>query len=103
MLGTGKWECQIDSMFFKGIVFITISDNNGEYVFNIEIPNEKIPEFEVFDVKTEGNTMSAKAKLEQLRDNEIELEITFNENAFVGFMKIPFVGRVKLRDGKKIS
>ena len=31
MIGLGKWGCRIDSVFYKGEVRVTVSDDGGDY------------------------------------------------------------------------
>ncbi len=62
MIGLGKWVCNVDSMFYRGEVFFTISDNNGQYAF----------------------------------------DLTFEtDDTFTGLVKIPFIGKIKLKDGRR--
>ena len=44
MIGLGIWEASINTMFFRGTGRVTISDNNGEYDFRLEVIGENVPE-----------------------------------------------------------
>ena len=103
MIGIGTWQCSVDTMFFKGDATIKIFDNNGEYGFEISIPDVDIPEIEVKDIVEEGNTITATAQISLLPGKDISIYVEFEEDTFSGYLKIPFVGKVKLKNGKKVA
>ncbi len=103
MIGLGKWACSVSTMFYTGEVKITVSDNNGSYGFEIGIPGVKIPDVTVRDVKIDGNTITAVAQTSILPGRDIELSINFNGDSFEGFAKVPVLGKVKLKNGRRIE
>jgi hypothetical protein len=103
MLGVGKWKGSVSSMVFQGDVVLEILDNNGVYSFDIEIPGQDIPDFSVKDIAAEGNVLSAKANTSLLAGKDIDIELTFEENTFEGFLKIPFLGKVRIKNGVKVG
>ena len=50
MIGIGNWGCHVDTMFFKGDVKFTITDNGGEYGFELHMDGP-IPEFQIKEIK----------------------------------------------------
>lgn len=97
MTGIGKWEAAINTMLFKGTGRVTISDNNGEYDFKLEIVGENIPEFTVTDVVEEGNTLRAVAESDMFKGKKIPVTATFDGDNVVGTAKLPFIGGIKVR------
>ena len=102
MIGIGTWACRVDTMFFKGDVQFKITDNNGKYGLEI-IMDGPVPKFEIKSIKEEGNTLHAVGTVELLPGKEIESVLTFNGDTFEGAMKVPMLGKIKLKDGRKIG
>lgn len=96
MIGIGKWEAAINTMLFKGTGRVTISDNDGQYDFKLEIVGENIPEFTVTDVVEEGNTLRAVAESDMFKGKKIPVTATFDGDNVVGTAKLPFIGGIKV-------
>lgn len=103
MIGLGKWACNVNTMFFSGEVKINVFDDNGSYGFELDIPGIEIPDITIKEVKEEGDTINAVAQTSLLPGKDIELTITFDGDEFDGFLKIPFLGKVKFKDGHRIT
>ncbi|MBQ2775728.1 MAG: hypothetical protein IJF40_07580 [Clostridia bacterium] len=103
MIGLGTWQCSVDTMFFSGTAEVRVFDNNGEYGFELKVPNVDIPKIDVKEVIEEGNTINAVATAALLPGKEINLSLEFDGDTFTGFVKVPFIGKVKIKDGKKIA
>ncbi len=54
MIGLGNWVCHVDTMFFRGDAHIKLFDNNGEYGFELTLPDMDIPEIAIKDVSEDG-------------------------------------------------
>lgn len=102
MIGLGKWACSVSTMFFSGEVKIDIFDNNGEYGFNLNIPGVDIPDITVKEVEEDGNTINAVVQTSLLAGKDINLTAIFEGDTIDGFIKIPFLGKVKFKDGHRI-
>jgi hypothetical protein len=102
MIGLGTWEAPINTIAFRGIGRMIISDNNGEYDFKFEIPDVDIPEIVVSDIVEDGNTLTASAECDLVKGKKIPVSVTFEGDTLTGLIKIPFIGRVKL-NGKRIG
>ena len=103
MIGLGKWGCDINSMIYSGKVVIDITDNNGVYHFDLSLTDFDVPEYEVVDVIEEGNDTLKIIVLVPMLAREIEMTVTFTENSFSGMAKLPFLGKIKFKDGYRIS
>lgn len=101
MIGIGTWSFNVDTMFFRGEAQIKIFDNGGEYGFEVKIPGEDIPEIIVKDVVEDGNTLNAVGNISLLKGKDIPVSLTFEGDTANGFLKVPYVGKIKLKDGKK--
>ena len=102
MIGLGKWACSVDTMFFSGDVTLNVVDKNGEYDFEIDLPDIDIPEYEVKSVEEDGNTIKAVVNVPMI-GKDADLSVTFDGNTFTGFLKIPFLGKVKFKDGHRVT
>ncbi|MDR1629472.1 MAG: hypothetical protein LBS36_04570 [Oscillospiraceae bacterium] len=104
MIGIGKWAGRVDTIFFKGDVTIVIKDVDGQYDFDIELnANMDIPEFKFYDIVEEGNTLSGKGEVSLLPGKVIDANLTFEGDTMQGFLKIPYVGKIKIKDAKKVG
>ena len=103
MIGIGKWACSVNTMFFSGDVEFDIFDNNGEYGFNIDIPGVKIPDIKVKEVEEDDDSITATVETSLLEGKDITLFVTIDGDTFDGYLKVPFFGKVKLKNGRKIG
>ena len=103
MIGLGKWACIVNTMVFSGDVEFEIFDNNGEYGFNLNLPNVKVPDFKVKEVEEDDDTITATIETSLLEGKDITLVVTIDDDTFDGYIKVPFFGKVKLKNGRKIG
>jgi hypothetical protein len=103
MMGLGKWACSVNTMFFSGDVDFEIFDNNGEYGFNLNIPNIKIPDITVKEVGEDDDTITATVETSVLPGKDITLVVTIDGDEFDGYIKVPMFGKVKLKNGRRIG
>jgi len=106
MLGLGTWNFSVDTMLYRGDAKIIIGEKDGEYDVAVEIPvMDDMPAFTFEDVQTEGDTItgSAKVDMDMLRDRDIPFSLTFDGDSATGFLKVPFLGKIKLNDGVRIA
>lgn len=101
MIGLGKWICHVDTMFFRGDAKLNLFDNNGEYGFELSIPDMSIPEVSIHDVTEDGNTLHAIANVDLLPGKDIDVTLTFDGDKVDGLLKVPFIGKIKLKDGRR--
>ncbi|MBE6812432.1 MAG: hypothetical protein IKJ63_09750 [Clostridia bacterium] len=104
MIGIGKWLCKVNSMFYRGEVTLNIADNNGEYDITLEIDADfDMPDYKIYDVTTEGNTVTAKAEVSLLPGKVVDVSFTIENDVLSGVLKVPFMGKIKVTDGHKIA
>jgi len=109
MLGLGTWEFNVDTMFYRGRVLLVVEEKDGEYDISLDIPGMDVPSFDVVSLEAdEGNTDTAgtitgAAQTDLLRGKDIPFSITFDGDSAEGFLKVPFMGKFSMRDGKRIG
>lgn len=103
MIGLGTWACNVNTMFFSGEAKIKIFDNNGSYGFELNVPGVTVPDIDVKKIEEDDDTITAVVQTSLLPGKDIELTVTFDEDEFDGFVKIPFLGKVKFKDGHRVD
>ena len=103
MIGLGKWGCDVNSLIYSGKVVINITDDNGKYHFDLSLTDFDVPEYEVVDVIEDGSDTLKIFVLVPMIAKQVELTVTFTVDSFSGVAKIPFLGKVRFKDGYKIS
>ncbi len=104
MIGLGKWSGDIQTSFISGNAIVDITDNNGEYAFNVTVPSlKKLPKFTVYDVQENGNTLSGKAEIELMGKMTVDVSVNIDGDTFTGYIKVPFMGKIEIKNGRKIG
>lgn len=103
MIGLGKWACNVNTMFFSGEAKIRVFDNNGSYGFELEVPGVSVPDITVKNIEEDDDTIKAVVQTSLLPDKDIDLFVAFDGDEFDGYVKIPFLGKVKFKDGHRIA
>lgn len=105
MIGLGKWTGDIETSMISGSAVVEISDNNGEYAFSVETDSLKtVPNFTVYDVTESGNTLSGKADIEFMGKITVQIFVEFtSDTTFKGYIKVPFIGNLEIKNGRKIG
>lgn len=103
MIGIGKWECSVDTMMFRGEGIVTIANKNGAYDFTVEAKGVKMPPYSVGNIIENGSTLSAVVTTPMLPGKEVPIELTFDGDVFTGFAKIPLLGKIKFKNGRRIG
>lgn len=103
MIGLGKWSGEINTSVLSGTALVEIKDNGGQYDFSITVPGaDKLPEFTVYNVTESGNTLSGKADIMIMGKITVDITAEFNGDTFVGFIKVPFLGKIDIKNGRRI-
>ena len=104
MIGLGKYKAKINNMFFKGDAIFELENEGGKYEMEIELQGADfdMPDFELKDVREDGNTLLATATTSLLPGKDIDGELTVADAKCNGFLKIPFIGKIKIKDAEKI-
>lgn len=103
MVGLGKWEFNVNTMFFKGNVFLDIFDDGGKYGYRLEVPGMTVPALDIISVSESGNTVEAVARASMLPGKDILVHAEFDGDTVGGYVKVPVLGKVKINDGHKIG
>lgn len=106
MIGLGKWQADIDNILFKGAAVFTIADENGNYKIDLELPGEDlgVSDIDIQNIQEDGDTLTGEAKVDILPGNKpCEISLTFSDDVCNGFLKVPFIGKIKVKDAKKIG
>ncbi|MBQ7542231.1 MAG: hypothetical protein IJT44_08075 [Clostridia bacterium] len=103
MIGLGKWSCSVDTMMFRGDAILTVADNGGAYEITAEVPGMTMPEYAVSNITEDGDTLTAIVTTPLLSGKELPISLTFDSDTFTGFAKVPLLGKIKFKNGKRIS
>ncbi|MBQ6708746.1 MAG: hypothetical protein IJM97_07355 [Clostridia bacterium] len=104
MIGLGTWTCKIDTMIFKGDVTLTISDNGGDYDFELILPGADAPDFSVKNIVEDGNTLSGIINIDLLKGKDIPISLTFDGDTLSGGLtNVPFIKKINFKDGRRVK
>ncbi|MBQ8183618.1 MAG: hypothetical protein IJ025_06945 [Clostridia bacterium] len=103
---TNKYKAKINNMFFKGDAVFGITYTDGKYGMEIDLEGAEFDmPVEIIEAQleySEENTFIAKATTELLPEKIIDITLTFEDDKCNGFLKIPFIGKVKIKDAVKV-
>lgn len=103
MLGLGTWEFPVNIMVYKGTVQMDITGEEGQYGFALRVPNYEVPDVTIRSVSENGSTLNIIARIAMFKNKDIPVSVTFDGDTASGMVKAPFVGRIKLNNGRKIA
>lgn len=105
-IGIGSWAGKINVRLAKGEVKFQISeDANGDYKIDVSLPGAlKTAKINFFDLVEgeDGKTISGKGTISVLPGRKLEGSFTFEEDTFVGEIKAPVVGKIKITEGHRV-
>ena len=105
-IGIGTWAGKISLRLARGEVRFTIGeDDNGDYKIDVALPGAlKTAKINFYDLTEEpdGKTISGKGKISVLPGRELTGAFTFEEDTFVGEIKAPVVGKIRITDGHRV-
>lgn len=106
-IGIGSWAGKINVRLARGEVNFNISeDENGEYKIDVKLPGAlKTAKISFFDLveQADGKTITGNGTISVLPGRNLEGAFTFEEDTFVGEIKAPVVGKIKITDGHRIG
>ena len=106
MIGLGKWQAEINNIIFKGSAVFTIADDNGNYKIDLELPGEDlgVSDINIQNIQEDGDTLTGEATVDIIPGGKAcEISLTFTDDLCNGFLKVPFIGKIKVKDAKKIG
>ena len=105
-IGIGSWAGKINVRLARGEVKFTISEGaDGEYKIDVTLPGAlRTAKIDFMNLKEEedGKTISGEGKISVLPGRKLTGAFTFEEDTFVGEIKAPVVGHIKITDGHRI-
>lgn len=100
---TNKYRAKINNMFFKGDAVFGITYTDEKYGMEIDLEGAEFEmPVEIVEAEVEDTTLIAKATTPLLPDKIIDVTLTFEDDKCNGFLKIPFIGKIKIKDAIKI-
>ena len=105
-IGIGSWAGKINVRLARGEVKFNISEGeDGGYKIDVSLPGAlKTAKIKFMDIKEEedGKTLSGYGTISVLPGRKLEGAFTFEENTFVGEIKAPVVGKIRITEGHRI-
>jgi hypothetical protein len=102
LLGEGKWQFSVDTMIYRGEGTVEVRDKEGEYDVDLALTDMELPALVLENFQAEGNVLTGIAHTDLLRGKNIPFSFTFEGDVVNGFIKVPFMGKIKLTNGKRI-
>lgn len=98
-----KYKAKINNMFFKGDAVFGVTCINGKYGMEIDLEDADydIP-VEITEATEDGEMFIAKATTSLMPDRTVDITLSFENGKCNGFLKIPFIGKVKIKDAVKV-
>lgn len=105
MIGLGKYSANIKNLLYRGEATFEISDDNGNYKIALDLTNADFDFDKIItkEAKEDGNKLTAVLETSIFPGKDVDLELTFDGDTCNGFLKVPFVGKIKIDNAKKIS
>ena len=103
MIGLGTWKTTVHHSFYDGDIILAITDNNGEYAFDVTLKAFKEPPtFEVSNITEKGNRLEGDVKI-SIIPFKIKFYADFEADVMRGALNIPFVGEIKIDNAVRID
>ncbi len=106
-IGIGTWVGKLNVRLAHGDVKFTISEaENGDYKIDVTLPSAlksaKINFMNLVEGE-DGKTISGEGTISVLPGRKLTGAFTFKEDTFVGEIKAPVVGRIKITEGRRVT
>ena len=106
-IGIGNWAGKLNVRLARGEVRFTIGeDENGEYKIDVSLPgalkSAKINFFNLVE-EEDGKTISGEGTISVLPGRKLTGAFTFEEDTFVGEIKAPVIGKIKITEGHRVD
>ena len=101
MIGLGKWNLDVSIPLVKVNPILTISNNNGNYDFTIDLGGfGASPAVNLLTVTEQGNTLFIKHTIPMLNSGELDASLTFEGMYCKGVLEIPMLGKITVKGVK---
>ena len=105
-IGIGNWAGKINVRLARGEVKFTIAeDANGDYKIDVSLPgalkSAKIKFMNLVE-EADGKTISGEGTISVLPGRELTGACTVEEDTFVGEIKAPVVGKIRITEGHRV-
>ena len=100
---TNKYKAKINNLFFKGDAVFGMTCTDGKYGMEIDLEGAEFDmPVEITEAEVVDTTIIAKATTTLLPEKIIDVNLTFEDDKCNGFLKIPFIGKIKIKDAMKV-
>lgn len=104
MIGIGKWEATVTTLFFSVTGVLEIKDNDGQYEFIYNLPekfkNVKITYNSIEE--TSPDTLRVTGEASMMPGKKIVVEATFKGDTVTGFAKMGGI-TARIKNGHRIK
>lgn len=103
MIGLGRWQGRLESVFFSGDVTITIADRDGKYDIGVDLMGKfEVPEFTITQVTEDGSSLRITAAVKYLRGKSLTAVLNFEGDSLTGSLSVPMIGKLMLTEGHRV-
>lgn len=108
MIGLGKWSVYVNMMIYKGDLGVEISDDNGNYKVDFELPPKLAEKIKIttHDIVAEGNKISGKGDIDMGKGRKVKVaaEVVIDGDVMTGNLQIPLLKRtIPLENGHRVG
>ena len=105
MIGLGRWSCGLDTPMVEDDGVVQISEKDGNYVFRLIARDKNIHDYKVDSIREkDGNTLIITITIEGLpEESKVHICATFTDTELTGYVRLPFIGKINIINGKKIK
>lgn len=97
----GRWECQINHPLYNGMAYADIKAG-APYEIQLNVDSPYFPKVTFLRIEEIGNQLDLTAKID-LIPLHIKTHVVINGDTFQGQIRIPFIGEIQLKDGRRVS
>ncbi len=105
MIGLGRWSCGLDTPLVEEDGVVQISERDGNYAFRLLAKDKNIPDYKVESIREkDGDTLIITITIEGLpEESKVRICATFTDTELTGYVRLPFIGKINIINGKRIK
>lgn len=103
MINAVSYKADICNGYFKGDTSLKITYENGNYIF--EIVGDSLDfdtNIEIKEISESECTLTARLEMGFMPGKIADIRLTFTDDTCNGYLKIPFIGKIKIANAVKI-